>query len=254
MIYRNFLYILLFFFLNNCSSDTLLKKKISTKLDINYINRGFALIYSDDLYNEKIITKKIDERSLIIFQRNLKKNTPVKITNILNSKSIIAKVGTSSLYPSFNNSVLSSRIASELELDINEPYVEVLSFSGSSIFVAGRAKTFNEEREVANKAPIETININDLNKKKKPKDNKKIIKKKFKYSIKVADFYFDTSAYAMAKKIEQKTTAKKVKVQKISKTKYRVYFGPFFDINSLQNTFNDINILGFENIEIIKND
>ena len=73
MIYRNFLYILLFFFLNNCSSDTLLKKKISTKLDINYINRGFALIYSDDLYNEKIITKKIDERSLIIFQRNLKK-------------------------------------------------------------------------------------------------------------------------------------------------------------------------------------
>ena len=34
--------------------------------------------------------------------------------------------------------------------------------------------------------------------------------------------------------------------------KYRVYLGPFYNINTLQKSFNDINILEFENIEIIK--
>ena len=37
--------------------------------------------------------KQITKEILIIFQRNLKKNTQVKITNILNNKSLIAKVG-----------------------------------------------------------------------------------------------------------------------------------------------------------------
>ena len=44
------------------------------------------------------------------------------------------------------------------------------------------------------------------------------------------------------------------KIKKINKEKYRVYLGPFKDINSLQKSFNDISILEFENIEIIKND
>ena len=44
------------------------------------------------------------------------------------------------------------------------------------------------------------------------------------------------------------------KIKKITKEKYRVYLGPFSNINSLQKSYNDINILEFENIEIIKND
>ena len=68
-----------------------------------YSNKGFALVYSEDLYKQKIVSKKIDERSLIVFQKNLKINTPVKITNILNNKSLIVTVGKNSKYPSFNN-------------------------------------------------------------------------------------------------------------------------------------------------------
>jgi cell division protein FtsN len=40
----------------------------------------------------------------------------------------------------------------------------------------------------------------------------------------------------------------------ISGKKYRVYLGPFNNINSLQNSYYDIDMLDFENIEIIKND
>ena len=50
----------------------------------------------------------------------------------MNSKSIIAKVGNNANYPAFNNSVVSKRIASELELDFDEPYVEILEILNNS--------------------------------------------------------------------------------------------------------------------------
>ena len=44
------------------------------------------------IYIQDIINKKIDNRSYLIFHKNLKRNSSVKITNLLNNKSIIAKV------------------------------------------------------------------------------------------------------------------------------------------------------------------
>ena len=58
----------------------------------------------------------------------------------------------------------------------------------------------------------------------------------------------------MIKRIIEETKVRNPKVKKISNEKYRVFLGPFDNINSLQKSFNDINILEFENIEIIKND
>ena len=45
-------------------------------------------------------------------------------------------------YPSFNNVVLSKRIADELDLNIKQPYVEVLEIISNSIFIAQKAKLF----------------------------------------------------------------------------------------------------------------
>jgi len=238
--------------LSSCTNNSMLNNKSHITLVNAYSNKGFALVYSDNLYIEKIISKKIDERSLIIFQKNLKTNTQVKITNILNKKSIIAVVGKSSTYPSFNNSVLSSRIAVELDLDKNQPYVEILEILGDSVFVAKKAKTFDEEKKVAEKAPVTNISINDLNEIKK--NNKKNNNENFFYTIKVADFYFNKTALLMVNRIRTESSIKNPKVRKLSDKKYRVYLGPFDNINSLQNSYNDISILKFENIEIIKND
>ena len=58
----------------------------------------------------------------------------------------------------------------------------------------------------------------------------------------------------MVSRIINETDVKNPKIKKINKEKYRVYLGPFHNINSLQKTYNDINILQFENIEIIRND
>ena len=194
----------------------------------------------------------MDDRDLLIFQKNLNKGTTVKIKNNMNSKSIIAKVGNNANYPTFNNSVVSKRIASELELDLDEPYVEILEILNNSSFIAKKAKTFDEEKKVANKAPIESISINDLNSNELVlKKNKK---KKFSYIIKIADFYFYDSAKLMIKRINEETKVEKIKLKSLSETNYRVFLGPFYNLNSLKKAFNDISLLNFENIEIIKND
>ena len=252
MLYKKILYLLVLIIFSGCSTETLITNKIRIKPTPNFVNKGFTLIYNESLYKEKLITKKLDNRSLTIFQKNLNKNTIVKITNILNQKTLIAKVSSDALYPSFFNSVISNRIASELDLNLAEPYVEIMSVPKNSMFVAKQAKTYDEEKQVANKAPIDGISINNLNKsKKKVKKESKI---KFLYKIKIADFYFKKTALSMIKRINNETNVKNPKIQKISDKKYRVYLGPFSNINSLQKSYNDINILKFENIEIIKND
>ncbi len=238
--------------LQNCTIENLTKNKPSVFLDNPFINKGFVLIYNNNLYEKKIISKKIDERSLIIFQKNLKKNTKVKITNITNNKSIIATVGSDADYPLFNNAVISVRIADAIDLNKSEPYIEILEVLEDSIFIANKAKTFEEEKSVATKAPVNNISISDLNQTQPNPKNE--INKKFSYDIKIADFYFNDTALLLINRINNETVIKGAKIKKITEKKYRVYLGPFANINALQKSFNDINILEFENIEIIKND
>ena len=252
MLYKKLLILCCLILLNNCTANTSTKNKNLNSLENPFINKGFSLIYNDKFYYDKVISKKIDERSLVIFQKNLKKNTIVKITNILNNKSIIGTVGSNADYPLFNNAVLSLRIADEIGLNENEPYVEILEVLEDAIFVAKRAKTFEEEKKVANKAPVNNINISDLN--TKQANTKNELSKKFSYEIKIADFYFNDTASLLVDRIVKETMIKNVKIKKINEKKYRVYAGPFNNINSLQKSFNDISILEFENIEIIKND
>ena len=250
MFYKKIFPFLFIIFISNCASINQTKIQSTQFLDDPFINKGFALIYNENLLKEKIISRKIDERSLIIFQKNLKKNTKVKITNIKNNRSIIATVGNNANYPSFNNSVLSIRIADEINLDKKEPYVEILEILENSVFVAKKAKTFEEEKKVATKAPVNNINISDLNNTQIKSATKAT--NKFSYKIKIADFYFRDTALLLIDRINKETNVKDVKIEEIMENKYRVYLGPFYNINTLQKSFNDINILEFENIEIIK--
>ncbi len=252
MIFRKLLFFLLFFLLS-CETNVSNEKKISYnhKKDSIFINKGFALIYDDKLIKEKIINKKINDDDLIIFQRKLKKNTKVLITNINNQKSIIAKVGSKSKYPFFYNSVISMRIAKILNLNEENPYVEIKKIIQNNSFIANIAKTYDEEKKVATKAPVEKIKIKDLSLSKVDKVATK--KNNFDYSIFIADFYFEDSSYIMVSRINENTNIQNVKVSKISNNQYRVSIGPFTNLSSLKNTFNELKILNLENIEIIKN-
>ena len=67
--------IIIFLFLSSCSTNNInkIKDKKTVPMQI-YSNKGFALLYKDDLKKNKLLNKKIDERSLIIFQKKAKKN------------------------------------------------------------------------------------------------------------------------------------------------------------------------------------
>jgi len=248
----NFFLILLIVLITSCTSNNYKTVNVDPILE-KFSNNGFALIYNDKLYNDKIISKKMDERDLIIFQRNLRKGTSVKITNPFNNKTIIAKVGKKANYPSFNNSVVSIRISKELEIDINEPYIFIEEIRDNASFIAKKAKTFEEEKKVADKAPVDSISVNDLNDTDKKKIKKKI-NNEFKYVIKIADFYYLDTAKQMVKRIKSELNIKKTDINKINENKFRVFTGPYLSLKALQKAYNSIETLGFENIELIKYD
>ena len=239
--------------LYSCAENTLNKTTKNNFIINKFSNSGFALIYSDNLFKNKIVDKKINQRDLIIFQKNLRRGTDVKIFNPENKKTIIAKVGKNSIYPSFNNSVISKRISDELELNMDEPYIVIEEIRSNSTFIAKKSKMFEIEKKVAGKAPVESISINDLNASNKKKNNNKK-KRKFNYSIKIADFYFKKTAESMLNRVKSETSIKKVEIIKISEKNFRVYLGPYSNLKALQKAYNGVEKLGFENIIILKND
>jgi len=251
MSYKSLL-IVLFIFLLGCEQNNLNKNAVNQEIMTKYKNSGFALVYDSTLIKEKKISKKIDNRSLLIFHKSLKKNSFVKITNPVNQKTVIAEVISNNVkFSDFYNSVITSRIAEELSLNLNEPYINLVLISQNSTFVAKKAKTFNEEKKVAEKAPVDGIQIDNLGEINQPK-NETIKEEIFSYSIKIADFYYKDSAKNMSDRIINETNISNPLIKTISNTKYRVLLGPFNDIKKLEDSFNEIKSLDFENIEILK--
>ena len=252
MNYKPFLLILSLFIFSACNQEIHREETINIVSTQKYKNTGFTLVYNNTLKKEKKISKKIDNRALVIFHKNLKKNSFVKITNPLNQKTIIAKVISNNVkFSDFYNSVISLRIAEELSLNLKEPYVELVLISQNSTFIAKKAKTFEEEKNVAEKAPVDGIKIDNLGSTNVEKKQTNIVN--FLYSIKIADFYYKDSAKNMIDRINKETNLKNSVIKKLSNTKYRVLLGPFNDIKKLEESFNEIKSLNFENLEILKN-
>ncbi len=56
----------------------------------------------------------------------------------------------------------------------------------------------------------------------------------------------------MQKRIIDELSIDNSSIIKISNTNFRVYLGPFNNLKSLKNAYDDITPLNFENIEIVK--
>ena len=133
--------------------------------------------------------------------------------------------------------------------------MEIKTLNRSNSFIIAKAKTFEEEKQVANKLPVEGITIKNIS---NNKELKKRIKKKnnsivnFQYNIKIADLYFLDSAKILQNRLLNEYYIKNVKIKKINKNSYRIYIGPFNNLDSIKKAYSDIIKLNFENIEIIK--
>ncbi len=243
MNYKNLLLIL--FFLTSCTVQ-------STQYSENiFTNRGFVLLYDESLIEKKLLRKPLDDRSLDIVHNTLSKGTKVRIINLLNNKSTNAVVKTKNKNLFFYNSIFSKIIFDELDISLKEPYVEISKIRENKTFIAKKSKTFDEEKKVANKAPVKSISINEIG---TPKSKELDDRRSFNYSIKITEFYFLKNAKQLKKRIENETPLKNINIISINDTKHQVLLGPYSNINTLQSAYNSINNLNFENIELIRND
>ena len=243
MNYKNLLLISLF--LTSCTVQ-------STQYSENiFSNRGFVLLYDESLIEKKLLRKPLDDRSLEIVHNTLSKGTKVRIINLLNNKSTNAIVKTKNKNLFFYNSIFSKRIFDELDISLKEPYVEISKIRENKTFIAKKSKTFDEEKKVANKAPVKSISINEIG---TPKSKELDDRRSFNYSIKITEFYFLKNANELKKRIKNETSLKNINIISINDTKHQVLLGPYSNINTLQSAYNSINNLNFENIELIRND
>ena len=220
-------------------------------INIVYSNKGFALIYSEDAVNS--LEYKLDNTSINILSPNLPNGTPVRITNIINGKSLMTVVQNKTVLPIFYNSVITNRIVNELSINPNEPYIFIETINSNNLYVANDVKTFDEEKEVANKAPVDDIMIQNISLETETKEsNTKNFVTNFNYIIKFGDFYFEDSAIMLKNRLFEEYKIENILIKKLSQNNFRVYKGPYKDFEKLKKGFHNIENLEFDSIEIIK--
>ena len=245
---KNLLILILTFLLFSCAEYNV--KKSSQEQNKQYFSSsGFVLIYDDIFYKDKTVNKKINNDEIVVMHSLLKRNTPIKIINPLNSKIIETKIHKTAKYPYLFNAVVSNKVASILELDVNDPYVEIIEVKKNKTFVAKEGSIFEEEKNVADKVPVNEVKMDDLSLEKKKSEDKE---KKKKYLLVISDFYYIDSANSLKNELIEKTSLDNIFVKKINDNKYRLLVGPFQNFNALKSSIISLNNLGFESLNIYR--
>ena len=236
-----FKFLILFFFLLSCKGSG-----NSTNIKNLFNTSGFAYIYNENDKEKKIISSKIDNTMLVIAHNKLKRGTIVKIINPKNKKTVTLKTTKRIRYPDFYKILISEPLANTLELNSDIPFVEILELKKNKSFVASKAKTFNEEMNVSNKAPVTKVKIHNISTQKIKKNKKSI-----KFNLILANFYSHESARVLKSNIKKKLPSiKKISIIKKTKNNYQVLSGPYKSINLLKKDYIDLKQYGFEDLDI----
>ena len=247
MIFRIFSLFLFIILLASCADYNGTNSK-TAKQKKYFSSSGFALIYSDKYFNDSVVNKKINNDEIVVMHSSLRLNTPVKIINPLNSKEIETKIHKKATYPNIFSVVISSRISFILNLDINDPFVELVEIKKNKKFIAKKSNTFEEEKNVSDKAPVDEVKMDVLSN----QDNEVQKEIETNFNILINDFYYFDSANSLKNSLINKIKDKSIKLKKINNNKYRLYAGPFKNFNTLKKTYISLNNLGFDNLNIYK--
>ena len=118
-----FKYIIILFILTSCiGGNTQTNKSLSY---VPYSSKGFAMLYDDNDYKKKIISKRLDPETKQVAHNIMKGKSLVQITNPVNKKSIIIEVSKRAQYPTFYTILLTKKISDDLEIDEEYPFVEI---------------------------------------------------------------------------------------------------------------------------------
>ena len=236
------------FFLISCSSHY-------TKLDNRkpYNATGLAYIYNLEDYEKKIINKKLNNELLQISHKNLKVGTLVKLINPKNNESLVIKNSKKIKYPDFYKILITKPVAEKLSIFGDLPLIEVLEIKKNKSFIAEKAKMHQEERKISSKAPVDSVKIANISKKK---NNIKKNKSDNIY-IFIASFYSNEAANLLKQRIITETPnydIKNLTIRKKNSKEFEVLSGPYKSINLLKNDYIELKIFGFEELDIFINE
>ena len=219
---RNKVFILFFILISSCQNFSTYEKNIS------YEKIGFV----DFSNNNEVI------------HRNLPPNTQVKITNLLNKKSIVVEVNKNSNYKKEREIIVPSKYIDLLELNYNLPIVKIETIRTNKTFKADTTKIFEEEKKIIQNAEIKNVDIVDLSKNNSSKNNNlnKLI-------IYYGDFTFKNSASDMVSLLKKNIKNLNPTVIQVNK-KFRVKVASINDINEFDIFFNKIVNTKFDNYNI----
>ena len=240
--------IIFLIFILSCSPQltTLNKKK-------PYSAKGFAYIYNDFDFNEKIIKGKMNNEIMQISHQNLKVGTLIKIINPKNKENIVLKNSKRIKYPEFYKILITKPVATKLKLNTNLPLLEIIEIKKNKSFVAEKAKIYNEEKKIPSKAPVANVQISNISKNKILKGNKGseniFLHIGTFYSIKTAKFLKERIIEEI-KDLDQK----KLKIKKINSKETQVISGPYNSVNLLKNDYIKFKNYGFEELDIFINE
>ena len=199
----------------------------------------------------KVVKRKLKNNKIEVMHSFLKPKTRIKIINPINGISLDTIISKKSPFPKIFNVVITEEIASVLKLNTENPYIEIREVKKNETFIAKEGSIFEEERKVADKAPVNEIKMDDItqNEKKKKKTKSKKIEK---YILVISDFYYLNSANNLKKELVEKNKIDNISIKKINNNKYRLLAGPFENFNALKTTYISLNNLGFEDLNIYK--
>lgn len=232
--------LILLFFLASCANYS---SDIERKS--GYSASGFAYILKD-------IPKDLRDQNFLISHNKLRKGTKIRVTNPNNKMSLEVKIKEKIKYDKFFKVLISESVANNLELSLEFPFVEINEIKKNKSFVAKEAITDIEEKQIANKAPVDQIKINNISEKRT-----KLKKEPKNYSILVAEFYTLNSAKFMKKKLSsilEDSNYNLIHISKKNQNNYQLLMGPYNTIIKLKNDYIILTDSNFEDLDIKIND
>ena len=238
----------LLFLLLSCSSHY---TKIENRKP--YSSTGLAYIFNNYDFENKIIKKKLNNDLLEISHKNLKTGTLIKLINPKTKEHLVLKNTKKIDYPDFYKILITRTVANKLNIHNDLPIIEVIEVKKNKSFIAEKAKIYQEEKNISSKAPVTSVKISNISKKKvsKSKSNSENI------YILIASFYTDEAAKLLKQRIiteMPKYDIKNLKIRKKTSKEFEVLSGPYKSVNLLKNDYIDFKFFGFEELDIFINE
>tara|TARA_B100000963_G_scaffold177579_1_gene154362 strand:+ start:10266 stop:11003 length:738 start_codon:yes stop_codon:yes gene_type:complete len=241
------LFFLIFFVFSCVPQNTSLNYKET------YSATGFAYIYNDNDFNEKIIKRKMDNEVMEISHQKIKTGTLLKISNPKNKKSLVLKNNRRIKYPDFYKILITKSVSEKLNLNKDLPILEITEIKKNKSFIAKKAKIYNEEKKIPSKAPVASVQISNISKNKK----NNLLKKKDQIYIHIGTFYSIDTAKFLRERIIKDIDGldyKKLKIKKTNNKETQLISGPYITVNLLKNDYIKIKSFGFEELDVFINE